>query len=242
MSSTLSTLGREAARLVLVSPCVACGEELRWRDRVGSCCRSCWDSMPRITKPKCALCGVVWETDAEYENYVCLDCRTSPPPVGWVDAWGSYGGALESVLHAFKFQRHDFLNVPLAGLLAETFQKRHEESFDCVIAVPMHPRKQRQRGYNQAELLARAFCRRTKTVFRSDLLHKRIETQPQSTLARAHRTENVRGTFEASGRAAGKSILVIDDICTTGETLFACARALKAKKARLVCALAVARA
>lgn len=198
--------------------------------------------MPRITQPKCGRCGVVWDTDAEYDAYVCGDCQTSPPPVGWIDAWGSYSGALESVLHAFKFERHDFLNVPLAALLAETFQKRDEESFDCVIAVPMHPRKRRQRGYNQAELLARAFCRRTKTAFRSDLLHKRIETQPQSTLARAHRTANVRGTFEASERAAGKSILVIDDICTTGETLFACARALKAKKAHRVCALAVARA
>src|SRR5512141_110096 len=105
LSSTLSTIGREAAKLVLLSPCVVCGEELRWRDRVGSCCRPCWESMPRITQPKCGRCGVVWETEAEYGAYVCGECQTSPPPVGWIDAWGSYRGALESVLHAFKFQR-----------------------------------------------------------------------------------------------------------------------------------------
>ena len=85
-----------------------------------------------------------------------------PLPVVWTEAWGHYRGALERVLHAFKYERHDFFAAPLAELIATTLRDR---DFDAVVPVPMHRSKLRKRGYNQAELLARAVARRIDVPF-----------------------------------------------------------------------------
>jgi predicted amidophosphoribosyltransferase len=105
----------------------------------------------------------------------------------------------------------------------------------------MHPAKLRRRGYNQAERIASALAKRL-DVACEPLLEKRIERRAQSTLLRDERAANVRGAFVASSRAAGRSILIVDDVCTTGETLRACVTALVRAKAAKVCAIAVAKA
>lgn len=173
---------------------------------------------------------------------LCIACSSDPLPVGWCDAWGEYRAGLERVLHAFKFGRHDFLDQPLAELMEGLLVARGDRAFDAVLPVPMHRAKQRRRGYNQAELLAMALARRIAVPCRPELLTKRKEKQTQSMLARAARAENVRGVFAASHRAAGRSLLLVDDVCTTGETLRACARALMTAGAARVCALSVAKA
>ena len=145
------------------------------------------------------------------------------------------------MLHAFKFERHDFLAERFATLLAETVGE-HDTAFDAIVAVPMHRAKRRRRGYNQAELLAVALAKRMSVPFDGRLLTKRAERQTQSTLARAARAANVRDVFEASPRAQEKSILLVDDICTTGETFRACARELLEAGARRICAISVAKA
>jgi competence protein ComFC len=171
----------------------------------------------------------------------CLSCQKRPTRLDWADAWGHYRGSLESVLHAYKFERHDFLDDDLAELLSDLVY-RHDDSFDAVIAVPMHASKLRRRGYNQSELLARSLSRRIGVAFRGDLLMKSVDRKPQSTLPRSERAGNVRGAFAASRSVAGLSVLLIDDISTTGETLRACARALRRQRATTICALTVARA
>jgi len=105
----------------------------------------------------------------------------------------------------------------------------------------MHRAKERKRGYNQAELLARALSRRI-GVPCDMLLSRGRERATQSLLPKRDRAANVRGTFQASPRAKGRSILIVDDICTTGETLRACANALLREGASRVCAIAVAKA
>src|SRR6266508_3298639 len=120
---------------------------------------------------------------------------TAPLPVGWTDAWGHYRGALEGVLHAFKFQRHDWFAEPFADALRDLILARGDRDFDAVVPVPMSRAKLRRRGYNQAELLARALARRLRLRCDTSLLAKRIERRPQSTLARAERAANVRGAF-----------------------------------------------
>lgn len=169
---------------------------------------------------------------------MCIRCQVDPLPVEWCEAWGHYRGGLEKLLHAFKFGRHDFLDEALAALLCEAMRDRR---FDAVVPVPMSPRKRRRRGYNQAELLARALGGYTGLPC-DLLLGQPMERATQSQLARAERAANVRQAFTASAKAKGKSLLIVDDVCTTGETLRACARALKRAGAERVCAIAVAKA
>jgi ComF family protein len=236
---TLSQIGRETARIVLHATCVVCERELPWRGRTASCCGDCWRLLPLIDVPKCDSCAQPWPGDVAAPR--CLDCTIDPLPVGWTDAWGHYRGALERVLHAFKFQRHDWFSEPFADALRDLV-RTHDDTFDVVVPVPMSRAKLRRRGYNQAELLARALARRLRLRCDPALLAKRLERRPQSTLAKAARAANVRGAFAASERAASKSILLVDDVCTTGETLRACAAALRRAGAVRVCAVVVAKA
>jgi ComF family protein len=233
---TLSLLGRETARIVLHAACVVCDRELPWRERTASCCADCWSSMPAIASSKCSSCALpIPEGDR------CIDCMRDPLPVGWTEAWGYYRGALEQVLHAFKFERHDFLATPLAGLIETTLRARDDVSFDVVVPVPMHRSKLRRRGYNQAELLARAVARRLRTRCERSLLIKKGDTPAQSKLARVARAANVRHAFAATPRAEGLSILLVDDVSTTGETIRACAKELLRAGAARVCAAVVAK-
>jgi len=160
--------------------------------------------------------------------------------VDWCEAWGQYRDGLARLLQALKFERHDFLDDALAGLLEERMRDRN---FDAITAIPMPRKKERRRGYNQAELLARALSRRTGIGCDMTLLERRGDRAPQSTLARrAERAKNARGAFAAGAAARGKAVLVVDDICTTGATLRACAEALVKAGAARVCTIAVARA
>ena len=237
--TALMNLGREALRIVLPSSCVACGTQLPWRDRTASCCGDCWRSLPRIDRPKCRSCALPLSAGDPSGTSLCIGCAADPLPLDWCEAWGEYRGGLEPVLHAFKFERHDFLAGALASLLAATLRDR---DFDAIVPVPMHPKRQRRRGYNQAELLARALGEEIGIECRTDLLRKDVEKATQSTLARKDRADNVRGVFQAGDRAHGLRILVVDDICTTGQTLRACAQELRRAGATRVSAISVAKA
>ena len=172
----------------------------------------------------------------------CFDCLTTPLPVDWCDAWGTYKGALERLLHALKFKRHDFLGDVLSSLLEETLRARGDLAFDAIVAVPMPRARERRRGYNQAELLGRALSRRLGIRCDMTLLARGEARAAQSTLPKRSRAGNVRGAFTASALVKEKSILLVDDICTTGETIRACASALRDAGAARVCAMAVAKA
>jgi ComF family protein len=231
----LSIVGREALRIVLPSWCVVCESELPWRERTASCCAGCWSALSKIEVPKCRFCALPMPAG----EGICIQCLDDPLPLDWCEAWGEYRDGLAKLLQALKFRRHDFLDDALASLLAEVVRDRE---LDAVVAVPMPRAKQRRRGYNQAELLARSLGKRIGIRCDMTLLERRGERAPQSTLARRERAVNARGAFGAPATAAGKSILIVDDICTTAATLRACAVALRDAGAAKVCAVAVARA
>src|SRR5262249_50082856 len=131
LTAALSLVGREALRIVLPSGCIVCRRELPWRHRVSSCCAACWDSLPRMRGARCCSCA-----QPIPRGDVCLECRIDPLPLDWCEAWGEYRGGLERLLHALKFERHDFLADPLALLLGETLRERGELAFDAIVAVP----------------------------------------------------------------------------------------------------------
>lgn len=222
-------------RIVLPSWCVVCERELPWRARTASCCAKCWSALSKIDSAKCTTCALPIPAGAG----PCIHCLEDPLPVAWCEAWGEYRDGLARLVQALKFERHDFLDDALASLLEEVL---HDREFDAITAVPMHRKKERRRGYNQAELLARALSRRTGIAAETDLLVRAGDRAPQSTLARRERALNARGAFAATDRARGKAVLIVDDVCTTAATLRACAQALVEAGAARVCAVAVARA
>jgi ComF family protein len=239
VNHTLSSIGRETAKIVLHAPCVVCGNELPWGSRTASCCAACWASLPPISASKCRFCAAPWSGDDP--GFVCVPCLTDRLPVDWMEAWGCYRDSLEQVLHAFKFNRHDFFAGPLAGLIEQTLRRRGDLAFDVVVPVPMHRAKLRRRGYNQAELLARALARRIGIRCEPELLTKTRDLDAQSKLARNARAANVRGAFLASPRVASRRILLVDDVSTTGETIRACAGELARAGAERVAAAVVAK-
>lgn len=243
MSATdiLATIGSELVRVAFGSPCVVCEGELPVRRRVGSCCVDCWATLPRIDDDRCARCGLPMPGVDGSSSASCIRCITEPLETSWIDSWGRYDSGLAKVLHAFKFRGHAFLADPLSDLLVMAFHRRGGSRFDVLVPVPMTRSKERKRGYNQAELLARSLARRLGARCDERILRKVVERRTQSELKKDERRANVRGTFSAEKRADGMRVLLVDDICTTGETLSACAEALVAAGATEVAALTVAR-
>ena len=198
--------------------------------------------------PKCPFCGKVLDTAG-----VCPGCQGSLPwtegdeglregpgglrcaaPLWYEDA------AREGILR-FKFQGASAAAEPLGALIAQCAAERFSGEFDAVTWVPVSRKRLRKRGYDQAELLARAACRLWETE-PERLLEKSTDNPAQSGIQdAAARRANVLGVYEIAGgaSAAGKRILLIDDICTTGATLTECIRVLKdAGAENVVCAAA----
>jgi ComF family protein len=230
----------DAVLSVLLAPdCAACGRLLD-QPTLGPICPSCWASIRPLTPPICDQCGVplpAWRsisTPAER----CPRCRRMTRFVDRARAIGDYDGALRAIVHALKYEGRRSLAAPLADLM----RRRHEELLDeaaCAIPVPLHRSRRRQRGFNQAMDLARAL--RMPVVA---ALARTRATATQTGLPAARRHRNVRDAFAATRSAphlAGAIVVLIDDVCTTGATLEACARVLKDVGVREVRALTAAR-
>lgn len=153
---------------------------------------------------------------------------------------GVYDGALRKLIHLFKFEGVRPLARPLGGFLAQALPR--ERRFDVIVPMPLHWRRRWRRGFNQSELLAREIGRRWNIPVRK-LVRRKRATAPQAGLTSAQRRKNVQGAFEAARGAnlRGMSVLLIDDVLTTGATAGACARALKRAGAAHISLLALAR-
>jgi ComF family protein len=153
-------------------------------------------------------------------------------------AIGSYDGALRAIVHALKYDGRRSLARPLAILMRERGEAVLSDA-DAVVPVPLHPSRRRERGFNQAADLARYLP--LPTVF---ALRRIRSTAAQASLPAGRRHSNVRGAFEATrhaGRLHGRTVVLVDDVSTTGATLEACARALGERGIREVRALTAAR-
>jgi ComF family protein len=199
-------------------------------------CRACWASLPVIDAaaacPHCALPG---------NGNPCASCRVSPPKVTRTAAFGLYAGGLRTLHHAFKFKGWDLLAAPLGRRLgALALATGITGGAHALVSVPSTGRRNRQRGYDPAMLLADEACRRLDVPHRI-LLSRTRDTPPQSSLPASGRRANVEGAFAASPRARGRVLVLVDDVVTTGATLFAAADSLWAAGAADVRALVLAR-
>jgi ComF family protein len=167
----------------------------------------------------------------------CALCRSGLRGFDAAYAFGAYEGALRKLIHLFKYGRMRTLARPLGGLLTRALPR--DESFDAIVPVPLYWRRRLQRGFNQAELLARGISRSTGIPVARAL--RRVQATPtQAGLSNSARRRNVAAAF-VSRNAAGQRILLIDDVLTTGSTATACANALKRAGAKRVALLTVAR-
>jgi ComF family protein len=185
----------------------------------------------------------------------CRPCSLVPPAFERAVAFGVYEGRLRSLIHLLKYERIESVARKLAatmtGLVAELCSQATSEVL--VIPVPLHGRKQRERGFNQSELLARALVSSMKSQapamclkVAAGMLQRKRATESQATLTNVQRRRNLRGAFFVSAKDAaklsGREVLLIDDIYTTGATARACSETLKKAGAARVWVATVARA
>jgi len=182
-------------------------------------------------------------------------CQRAEPPYERAVAYGSYDGGLRDLIHLLKFQQVRPAAAVLGRMLAETIANLDEamsagsksSGTIAVVPVPLHRRKQAQRGFNQAEMIARSALKQLSRPERFDLctgvLVRRRETGSQIGLTRHQRRENLRGVFAVSDptRIVNRDILLIDDVYTTGTTASECARVLHRAGAARVWVATVAR-
>lgn len=231
-------------RVFLAPECAACGALLA-RPLDGTVCGGCWARVSRITPPWCVLCSdaiAAWRRD----HQICARCRRLPPHFAIARSGGRYDAALREIVHAFKYGGRRTLAAPLAALMRDAGGDVLHGA-DAVVPVPLHPRRALQRGFNQADDLARELGL---PVWR--VLRRRRHGPPQASLPAARRRSNVRAAFAprqwmlaAPWRAAalvGRSLVLVDDVMTTGATLDACSRVLLEAGVRRVSALTAARA
>ena len=239
--------------------CCACGNPLL-RLTLSPVCDSCWNKLPAQSGTVCRVCGedlgiATFSTGnpRQAEDCVCQVCRLAPPPFRRAVAHGIYQGTLRDLIHSLKYERvtpiANGLGYRLASAIARLAGEAPSEML--VIPVPQHRSKQRSRGYNQAELLARAalkILRHThpewKLQLSSETLVRSRETASQFGLTIRQRRDNLRGVFSVPDgeRVAGLDILLIDDIYTSGATARACGKALIKAGAASVWVATLARA
>jgi len=199
-----------------------------------------------LTAPLCVRCGDA-QPSWRAAGPLCPRCLDRPPPYAIARSAGRYEGPLRTILHAFKYGRQRSLAEPLAALV-EHAASDLLGSADALVPVPLHPTRSFERGFNQADDVARHLHR---PVWR--LLRRARPGRPQASLPAADRYANVKAAFAiapgwtrwpgpGARRLVGATVVLVDDVMTTGATIDACSRVLLDAGVRRVGALTVARA
>ena len=208
-----------------------------------SLCLNCTNKLSRIRAPFCATCSQPF-TGAITDSFSCANCANRLLHFeAAVSAYRSRGVTRE-VVHRFKYGRQIHLRRLLGDWLAETLKDSRlaTRRFDLVVPVPLHPARQRERGFNQAELLA-VQLRRVSGLTVRNVLQRTRYTATQTQFDRSERMENLRGAFRLrrGSNVRDLRMLLVDDVLTTGSTLSECASVLRQSGALSVHAVTVAR-
>ena len=227
--------------LLFPDDCRVCGDPLHEFSRIPVCSRCLAEPGPLVAEFYCATCRMPFVSRFPLDDSGrCALCRLGLRGFDAVYSYGSYEGTLRKLVHLYKYGGVRPLATRFGDLLSRTLPR--EERFDAIVPMPLHWRKRWQRGFNQAELLAQEIAGRWDAPVRNVVRRVRA-TAPQAGLTNAQRRANVQGVFRVKPRVRldGLSVLLVDDVLTTGATASACARALKRAGAARVSLAAVAR-
>jgi len=233
-------LWRGVLDLLYPPRCEACGR-LR-RDLI---CADCLAQIEAIRPPLCELCGSPFDPKGAGAP-LCADCRGKRRPFSVARSAAYYGGPVAGAIRRFKYGCQMALWQPLGQLMVDALENGaraiEPETVDVVCAVPLHESRLGERGFNQSELLAEFVAEKLQKPLKP-LLVKTRSTLPQVDLPAQSRAANVRDAFAANLREVikGQTVLLIDDLFTTGATMTECARVLRRAEAQEVRVLTLAR-
>jgi ComF family protein len=232
MKSRFYALGWKTLDLIFPPRCAGCDQ---WGERY---CASCQDQTKLISTPLCQICG---EPISGGESATCRRCRVSVISYSAIRSWAYFEGPLQKAIHKLKYKKDlglsEILAQPMIQLLAEQKWK-----IDLITAIPLDEIKQRERGFNQSLYLARPIAWSIKAMIKPSAIRRIKITRSQVGLSIEERKKNVEGVFRAERElVSGKSILVVDDVVTTGSTINSCAAALLKAGALRIYGLTLAR-
>lgn len=224
----MNRAARSLRALLLPQDCRLCG--LPSGDAL--LCDGCRKDLPRLSAAHCPVCALPVPTAR-----VCGRCLKKPPAFDGTLAVWAYAEPADRLIHALKFRAQ----LPLARWFAQELHALGPPPCDLLLAMPLHPKRLAERGFNQSVEIARALARQASFRFEPCGLERLHDTPPQRDLAWSQRRRNVRGAFAAHGSVAGLHVAVVDDVLTTGASLHEVARVLKGAGALTVTNLVLAR-
>ena len=225
----LSRVAGSVVEHLLPSNCAVCDREGRFL------CPGCEPALPRLQKPYCPVCARPGPTGP------CEWCAATSQAFDGIRAPYLFDGVPRDMVHRLKYENL-MASAPDLGRLLTTFLGSNPMPADVLIPVPLHKRRERERGYNQSEFLARELGKRVGMPVETRVLRRIRNAPPQVSMkSDEERRRNIEGAFECASQIDARRVLLIDDVVTTGSTLSACGIALKAAGARSVWGLALTR-
>ncbi len=238
-----TSLLRTISNLIWPPVCANCGKRI---DEANHLCGTCWHSMHWVDRPYCPISGLPYAYDVG-EEIISPSVIVDPPVYDKVRTVALYDDTARALVHKLKY--HD--RTDLARSMGQWMVRAGQEFFNddpdqlVVVPVPLHPQRLISRRYNQSALLAKEIAEQQNVSYLHDCLKRRRATRQQVGLSDSERAANVRGAFRVpaplKGEIAGKTIILIDDVMTTGATMQACARVLRRAGAAQIFVIVFAR-
>jgi ComF family protein len=238
--AVLTRLYHSLRELCFPSVCLLCRQGLPAFSRV-QLCPGCRARIRLIAEPLCRTCGV--EFAGSGASHYCGECLRKPPHFSRARAVFRYDEESAELVHAFKYQGKTVGRATFLALAREAGPLTDLDQPELIVPVPLHRSRLRERGFNQALVLARFLFPEQGKKIVPDLLVRTKNTHPQVSLSGQERRRNLKGAFavQRPERLEGRLVLLVDDVYTTGTTLNECAKVLKAQGAAEVQALTLAR-
>jgi len=210
-------------------------------------CEDCWKSLPLIGSTQCQRCGAYLGPYTK-PSESCSRCEEGQfSSIKKVSAIFRYKDSAKDLIHKLKFDKRRYVAYSLADMLAEHLKtEAFIEKIDIIVPVPLHWRREMVRTFNQSEIIASSVSKKLKIKYETNVIGRKRATKEQSRLEINERKKNLEGAFALSlvnrFKVAGKTILLIDDVMTTGTTLTECAKVLKKGNAKAIYGAVICRA
>ena len=206
----------------------------------GYVCRTCQKLLRRTKPPWCPQCGLPVDS-SQPSNSACLNCREANWQFHQARSVFTAQGPIREIIHRYKYDQHEFFE-PFLRQCCRQGVTLTPTTYAALIPIPLHPTKERERGFNQANRLAEFFGELFELPIKTNLLKRVRFTETQTHLPRTQRLRNVKGSFHCPTGISRNRFLLVDDVMTTGATASAAAHALRKSGARQVDVLTLARA